>query len=65
MRTYEREHYKLKAYEDGELCKIIVEDENMVNEEYDTFKVLYDKSKKLVRDGKRIEIWECRYEFLP
>ena len=68
MKTYQREKYKLKAYEDCEQCKIVIEDDELhtVNEEYGKdWKILYAKSKKLVEEGKRIEIWCLKYTFEP
>ena len=67
MRTYQREHYKLKAYDDDEMCKMIVEDDilHTSSEKYDKLEILYPEAKKLVREGKRVEIWNFKYEFIP
>ena len=66
MRTYNREKYKLKAYGDEEVCKMTVEDDekHTVNDEYDRMEILYPKAKQLVEEGKHIEIWTLKYEFI-
>jgi len=65
MRTYRREHYKLKSYEDGEQCMIeVTEDDKTSYTEYGSEKELYNQAKKLVREGKSVELWNLKYEFI-
>jgi hypothetical protein len=65
MKEFKRENYKLKSYE-GDWFKIDIEDDdnNLYTSQYNKdWEELYMLAKKLVQEGKRCTIWECRYVF--
>jgi len=65
MKEFKREHYKLKSYE-GDHYRMDIEDEdnNIYTSQYSkNWEELYMLAKKLVQEGKKCIIWECKYEF--
>ena len=68
METFDREHYTLNTFND-ERYALHIESESpggyaSTSVIYsDSYKELYEKAKKEVKKGNKIEIWELKSEF--